>query len=155
MIMRDVVGWYQSSSDPGTTAEFLDRFRNRSARPDSVRAVTGEKISCVGPEGALYQSDDGSIVAVVVGRPYWKNPRYAEIASSSSVTQSVAEAYRADPDGFLNDLYGGLCSPSSTLDSERLLWRLIASGNAIFITQLHPKGWCSRLARTTWCITQT
>lgn len=106
MIMRDIVGWYQSSSDSGTTAEFLDRFRNRSDRPESVRAVNDEKISCVGPEGALYRSDDGSIVAVVGGRPYWKNPRYAEIASSSSVARSVAEAYRVDPDGFFGDLCG-------------------------------------------------
>lgn len=138
--MQDMLGWYRVPVDQETTADFLKRFQDRSGRPDSVRAVIGERAGCVGPKASLYQSSDGSITTVVSGRPYWTNRRYAQMATDNGMAQSVAEAYRADPEGFLGDLRGSFVLAVIDVNAQSVMLALDRIGQRHLFYAVTPAG---------------
>lgn len=138
--MQDMLGWYRVPVDQETTADFLKRFQDRSGRPDSVRAAIGERAGCVGPKASLYQSSDGSITTVVSGRPYWTNRRYAQMATDNGMAQSVAEAYRADPEGFLGDLRGSFVLAVIDVNAQSVMLALDRIGQRHLFYAITPAG---------------
>lgn len=138
--MQDMLGWYRVPVDQETTADFLKRFQDRSGRPDSVRAAIGERAGCVGPKASLYQSSDGSITTVVSGRPYWTNRRYAQMATDNGMAQSVAEAYRADPEGFLGDLRGSFVLAVIDVNAQSVMLALDRIGQRHLFYAVTPAG---------------
>jgi len=138
--MRDLLGWYRAPVDPDTAADFLGRFQGRSGRPDSVRAAIGERAGCIAHEAALYRSNDGSITAVVSGRPYWADPRRAQLAADHGLALSVAEAFRADREGFLRDLRGSFVLAIVDSEAQSVVLALDRIGQRHLFYALTPEG---------------
>jgi len=123
-MMRDILGWYQAPLDPDIAGDILKSFQDRSGRPDSIRAAISERAGCLADEASLYRSSDSAITAVVSGRPYWSHSRYVQMAADHGLARSVAEAYRADPEGFLRDLRGSFVLAIIDADARRVMLAL-------------------------------
>jgi len=123
------------SHEPANLKKMANLLTNKDCDLSTLEYHKSCSLATVGPADTIGFYQSNNILLIFQGTIFWKNEKYSQLAATTNCTAALMEAYKAQGENFLNEIFGSFAIAVVDNSNHRTLLAIDRLGiNSLFFT---------------------